>query len=187
MNEEQTILLAREGCTDAFHRLYDSHWERIWRIALRYTSSGPDAEDIMQDTFVKAYEKMHTYRFSPTSSFSSWLNTICLNCTMDYFRRRKRRRGDRHVSLDDLVLEPASSFPGPDRAVEERQTGEKILESLHTLSARQRIIFDMRYNQHMAIRDIAECLRCSTSNVKTQIFRSLQKLRKTLKPVWGKP
>ena len=58
-------------------------------------------------------------------------------------------------------------------------------ESLEILTPRQSIIFDMRFNQQMDIREIAACLKCSTINVKTQIFRSLRKLRKTLEPVWG--
>jgi len=186
-NEEQTILLAKEGSTDAFHRLYTSHWERVWRLALRYTRSGPDAEDILQETFVRAFEKLHTYRFHRATTFSSWLNTICLNCTMDYLRRRKRRRSSRHLSFDSLPVHPASTDPGPDRIAEDSLTGKRIQESLQVLSPRQRIIFDMRFNQHMDIREIAECLRCSTSNIKTQIFRSLQKLRETLEPIWGKP
>ena len=184
-NEEQTILLAKEGSMDAFHRLYESHWERIWRIALRYTSSGPDAEDIMQETFVRAFQKLYTYNFHHSTAFASWLNTICLNCTMDFLRQRKRRRQDRHLSISDLASDPVSSLPAPDQTVEMSAAGEKIQESLHVLSPRQRLIFDMRFNQNMDIRDIAVCLRCSASNVKTQIFRSLRKLRKTLEPIWG--
>ena len=186
-NEEQTIHLAREGSLDAFHRIYRSHWERIWRIALRYTGSRADAEDIVQETFVRAFEKMHTYKIHRSSPFDAWLNTICLNCTMDFFRRWKRKQRNKHLSFSDLQVEPASSNPSPDQEVEEKQAESKIQESLQILSPRQRIIFDMRFNQHLEIRDIAQCLRCSKSNIKTQIFRSLHKLRKTLGPVWGKP
>ena len=186
MKEEQTILLAKEGSMDAFHQLYQNHWERIWRIALRHTGSRDDAEDIMQDTFVRTFEKIHTYKFQLSPSFASWLNTICLNCTIDFLRRRKAKQSNRHISLNDLLTEPASPNPLPHKIAEGKQAGEKIQESLHLLSPRQRVIFDMRFNQHMDIRDIAECLRCSTSNIKTQIFRSLRKLRKTLDPIWGK-
>lgn len=186
MNEEQTILLAREGSLDAFHRLYQSHWRRIWRIALRYTGSGPDSEDIMQETFIRAFEKLHTYRFQQSTTFTSWLNTICLNCTRDFLRRQKRKLHSRHLSIEELAIDPVSSNPTPEHTVEVKQAGAKIQESLELLSPRQRMIFDMRFNQQMDIRDIAESLRCSTSNVKTQIFRSLRKLRKTLEPIWGK-
>jgi RNA polymerase sigma-70 factor (ECF subfamily) len=185
-NEEQTIILAREGSPEAFHRIYQNHWERLWRIALRYTGSGADSEDIVQETFVRAFEKMHTYKIHRTTGFDAWLNTICLNCTMDFFRRWKRKRRDRHFSFGDLPVEPASTNPSPDQEVEERQAERKIQESLQILSPVQRIIFDMRFNQHLEIREIAQSLRCSRSNVKTQIFRSLRKLRKTLGPVWGK-
>ena len=185
-NEEQTILLAKEGSMEAFHRLYESHWERIWRIALRYTNSGPDAEDILQDTFVRAFQKLHTYKFHHPSTFASWLNTIGLNCTMDFLRRRKRRWQDKHLSISDMITEPASSGPAPDLTVEAQSTVEKIQESLHVLSPQQKLIFDMRFNQNMDIRDIAVILRCSASTVKNQIFRSKRKLRKTLEPIWGK-
>ena len=186
MNEEQTVLLAKDGNLDAFHNLYQSHWKRIWRIALRYTRAGADAEDIMQETFIRAFEKMHTYKVHSASPFAAWLNTICLNCTMDFLRRRKSRQSDKHLSISDLSAEPVSSNPLPDQIAEGKQAGEIIQESLQSLSPRQRIIFDMRFNQHMDIRDIAECLRCSPSNVKTQLFRSLRKLRKILVPIWGK-
>ncbi len=185
-NEEQTILLAREGSMDAFHRLYENHWERIWRIALRYTHSGPDAEDIMQETFVRAFQKLHTYKFHHSTSFASWLNTIGLNCTMDFLRRRKRRKEDRQLSISDLASDPVSTAPAPDQRVEAQAVGEKIQESLHVLSPQQKLIFDMRFNQNMDIKNIAECLRCSASTVKNQIFRSKRKLRKTLELIWGK-
>jgi len=187
MNEEQTIIQAREGSLDAFHRIYQDHWERIWRIALRYTGSVTDAEDIVQETFIRAFEKMHTYKFHRSASFDAWLNTICFNCTMDFFRHWKRKQRDKHLSFGDLPVEPASSNPSPDQEVEEKQAERKIQESLQFLSPRQRIIFDMRFNQQLDIREIAQCLRCSTSNIKTQIFRLLRKLRKTLEPIWGKP
>ncbi len=186
MNEERTIRLAKEGSLDAFHSLYLSHWKRIWGIALRYTRAVADAEDIMQETFIRAFEKMHTYKVHSASPFAAWLNTICLNCTMDFLRRRKSRQHDQHLSIGDLSVEPASSNPLPDRIAEEKQAGKKIQESLQSLSPRQRIIFDMRFNQHMDVRDIAACLRCSPSNVKTQLFRSMRKLRKVLVPIWGK-
>ncbi len=186
-NEEQTIILTREGSLDAFHQIYKKNWERIWRIAFRYTASGADAEDIVQETFVRAFEKMHTYKIRRSSSFDAWLNTICLNCTMDFFRRWKRKQRDKHLSFSDLPVELASSNPSPDQEAEEKQARRKIQESLQLLSARQRVIFDMRFNQQMDIREIAQCLRCSKSNIKTQIFRSLRKLRKTLEPIWGKP
>jgi len=186
MNEEQTLQLAKDGSLDAFHSLYQSHWQRIWRIALRYTRADTDAEDIMQETFIRAFEKMHTYNVHSASPFAAWLNTICLNCTMDFLRRRKSRQRDKHLSIGDLSVEPASSNPLPEQIAEGKQTGEIIQESLQSLSPSQRIIFDMRFNQHMDIRDIAECLRCSPSNVKTQLFRSMRKLRKILVPIWGK-
>jgi RNA polymerase sigma-70 factor (ECF subfamily) len=187
MKDNMLVILAKEGQHGAFRQLYEQNWGRIYRIAFRHTGSQPDAEDIMQETFIKVFKRIHTLRTQNEADFSAWLNTICLNCVIDFLRKQGRRQRNRQVSLSDLPRELLSNNPSPEHKVLMGQAAGRIREILGILSPRQRLIFDMRYNQHMDIKDIAECLRCSTSNVKTQIFRSLKKLRKTLEPVWGKP
>lgn len=185
MNEDMLVILAREGKPEAFRRLYDLHWDRIFRIAFRQTRSRPDAEDIMQETFVKAFKRIHTYRFDKGAGFAGWLNTICLNCAIDFLRRQRRRHRDRQVSLEDLRHELQSHNPSPEDSAVRSQAAGRIRRAMDVLSPRQRLIFEMRYLQHMDIREISENLSCSQSNVKTQIIRALAKLRKTLEPVWG--
>jgi RNA polymerase sigma-70 factor (ECF subfamily) len=187
MNEEMTIILAKEGQPEAFRRIYEQHWQRIYSIAFRYTRSRPDAEDILQETFIKAFKRISSFQFHISPNFSSWLNTICLNSAIDILRRRSRRQQDRQVSLTDLPSELHSDNPSPDQTTETKQAAGRIRKALEILTPKQRLIFDLRHNQHMDIKDIASCLRCSQSNVKTQLFRSMKKLRNTLEPVWGKP
>lgn len=187
MNENVNIMLAKEGNPDAFRSLYEEHSDRIYRIAFRHTKSQADAEDIMQNTFIKAYRKIHTFRFDRSHSFSGWLNTICMNCTMDFFRRQKRRHKTDQISLDDAFKDPQSGNPAPEDQVESSQAGADIHNALSILTPKQRLIFEMRYFQHMDIKSIAQTLKCSQSNIKTHSSRALAKLRKILEPVWGKP
>jgi len=185
MKEDMLVILAREGQPDAFRSLYDLHWRRIYAIAFRHTRSQPDAEDIMQETFIKAFKRIRSFRFDRGAGFAPWLNAICLHSTIDFLRRQKRRHRDHQVSLADLNRELRSSGPSPEESAVHSQAAGSIRQALRVLSPRQKLIFEMRYLQHMDIREIAENLKCSPSNVKTQISRSLAKLRKILEPVWG--
>ena len=185
MNENMTVILAKEGQPDALRKIYQQYGGRIYRLAFSHTGSKPDAEDIMQETFIKAFRGMHSFQFN-VSSFSSWLNTICLNCTIDHFRSQRRKHRNAHIPLYELSRELHSPNPSPEDTAQREQAAERIRQALAILPAKQRLIFEMRYHQHMDIKDIAESLQCSQSNVKTHIFRALRKLRKIIGPIWGK-
>ena len=186
MNENMTVILAKEGQPDAIRQIFQQYGMRIYRLAFQHTGSKPDAEDIMQETFVKAFKNLHTFKFHISPSFSSWLNTICLNCTIDHLRSQRSKRRNAHIPLYELSQELHSRNPSPEDTVQKEQAVRRIRQALAVLPARQRLIFEMRYHQHMDIKDIAESLRCSQSNVKTHIFRALRKLRKIMGPIWGK-
>lgn len=184
MDEHMLIILAKEGQPDAFRQIYEQHWARLVRIAFRHTGSDQDAEDIMQETFIKAFKRIHSFKFSMAASFSAWLNSICINCAIDYLRKQSRRLKDKQISLSDLSTELQSKNPSPENKAVQKQASGRINQAMGALSPKQRIIFDMRFSQHMDIKDIAADLQCSQSNIKTQIFRSLRKLRKTLESIW---
>jgi len=182
MSDDMTVVLAREGNRDAFRRLYDGHREQVYRIAYRYSGSVQDAEDIMQETFIKAFSRLRTFDLRACSGFSAWLVSICINAAIDHLRHRGRRAENKRISLSDLSQDPAAADPSPEEAEVRRQTLERIRRSLRLLAPRQRIVFDMRYDRHMDVKDIAGCLGLSESSVKTQLFRSVEKLRRTLGP-----
>lgn len=182
MSEEMTIAQAREGHREAFRRLYETHREQVYRTAYRYSRSVEDAEDIMQETFIKAFSRLGTFDFRVSSSFAGWLVSICINAAIDHLRRRERRGEKKQISLGDLPQEIAAANPSPEALEVRRQALERIRESLRILSPRQHVIFDLRYDRQMDVKDIAACLGLSESNVKTQLFRSLAKLRRTLEP-----
>jgi RNA polymerase sigma-70 factor (ECF subfamily) len=184
MSDDMTVVLAREGNRDAFRRLYESHREQVYRTAYRYFQSVQDAEDIMQETFIKAFSRIRTFDFRASSSFSAWLVSICINAAIDHLRRRERRVEKKRISLSHLPQEVPAGNPSPEDVEVRRQALERIRDALRILSPRQRVVFDMRYDRHMDIKDIAGCLGCSESNVKAQLFRSLEKLRRTLEPRW---
>jgi len=186
MNEDVIILLAKQGQEDAFRQLYEAHREKIYRTAFRYTKNQQDAEDIMHETFIKAFRKIDTFDFQLNASFSSWLYRICIHSAIELLRKRKRRKTPQTDSLSDLANDPEAVQPSPEKSAVINQTIYKLKHALHVLSPKQMVIFDMRYSQHMDIKEIAKHLNCSESTVKTQHLRAVSKLRKHLEPLWGK-
>jgi RNA polymerase sigma factor (sigma-70 family) len=90
-----------------------------------------------------------------------------------------------HISLDDVPAEIVAGEASPEATAVRSLAVERIRETLRILSQGQRAIFDMRYTEHLDVKEIAAALDCSESNVKTQLARALAKLRKTLEPEWG--
>jgi len=185
MNDETTILLAKEGHPEAFRALYDRNRENVFRLAIRYVRSPQDAEDVMQETFIKAFKGIGRFDFRAGSSFAAWLGTICVHAAIEHLRRNRRRRGEVRLSLGDLPQEPASAAPSPERTAIARRSLSDVELAYRRLTPSQQVIFDLRHRQHLEIKEIAVRMDCSESNVKTQLGRSVAKLRKFLEPLWG--
>ena len=175
------ILLAKEGHEEAFGQLYEIHREQIYRLAFRYTKSQPDAEDIMQETFIKAFKKIKLFQFKNGSTFSSWLCRICINHSISFIRKQKRKS---LLSFSELTNEPVSRKQLPEGETQTNQILKFVKNAIKKLSPQQQIIFDLRHTQHKKIKEIAEFLDCSESNIKTQLFRSKAKLKRELGPIW---
>jgi RNA polymerase sigma-70 factor (ECF subfamily) len=184
MNDKVVILLAKEGKENAFRELYENNYAMIFRMAYRHTKSQQDAEDIMQETFIKAFKRIQSFDFNVSANFSAWIYQIGLHCTLDYLRKRKRRKIGQTESLSDFLVEPEEQGSSPEKSAIANQTIAQVKNALHTLAPKQRVIFDLRHLQHMAIKEIAEHLQCSQSTVKTQLQRAVSKLRQQLEPLW---
>ena len=185
MNDLAAIRLAQQGHRDAFRALYDAHRERIYRLAFRYTRSGDAAEDVLQETFIKAFKALGTATFDAPGGFPSWLTQICVRCALDHLRATRRHGGEALVPLEDLASEPPDTSPAPDRVVTAIRTVEWVQDAMRRLSPAQQAIFDLRYTAHLDIKEIARQMDCSDSTVKTQLARATEKLRAALQPIWG--
>jgi len=185
MREDIAVALAKEGSEEAFRRLYQMHRETVYRLAFRYVRSGQDAEDIMQETFIKAFRGIQHFSYERTSSFSAWLCRICINSVIGHLRKQKSRRMDRTVPLDEIGKEPSSDCLSPEQVAENSQVLTLIRRAVGKLSPQQRIAFDLRYSKQLEITEIAETMGSSESTVKTHVSRALAKLRKELRPIWA--
>ncbi len=177
---------ARSGDSDAFRLLVERHSRHVFRLAFRMTGNEQDAEDIVQDTFLRAYRQLKNYE--SRASFSTWLYRIAANACLDLIRVRKRRqdRFETGPNHDDEI-DPLQSLPAPDPTPERitfsRQIRDRVNAALGELSPQERTAFVLRHFEGMSIEEIGAALGTGTNATKHSIFRAVQKLRRTLEPL----
>jgi len=177
---------AQSGDSDAFRLLVEQHSRAVFRLAFRMTGNEQDAEDVVQETFLRAYRQLDKYE--ARASFSTWLYRIASNYSLDLIRMRKRHEDKRErgkAEERDILQTLPVNTPGPDRIVYSGQVQERVNEALNELSAQERTAFVLRHFEGMSIDEIGETLGTGTNATKHSIFRAVQKLRRSLEPVVG--
>jgi RNA polymerase sigma-70 factor (ECF subfamily) len=175
---------ARSGDSDAFRLLVEQHSRAVFRLAFRMTGNEQDAEDVVQETFLRAYRQLDKYE--ARSSFSTWLYRIASNYSLDLIRMRKRHEDKRErgkAEERDILQTLPVNTPGPDRIVYSSQVQERVNEALNELSPQERTAFVLRHFEGLSIDEIGEALGTGTNATKHSIFRAVQKLRRSLEPV----
>jgi RNA polymerase sigma-70 factor (ECF subfamily) len=179
------VARVKAGDHDAFRHLVERHSRSVFRLAYRLTGHEQDAEDVVQETFLKAFREIR--RFEARSSFATWLYRITVNCSHDLLRQRPRA-GSR-PSLDDpdlgLAAELADSSASADplRELASRRIDERVRTAMNGLSDQERSAFVMRHFEGLSIEEIGRMLDLKTSAAKHSIFRAVHKLRRALEPV----
>src|SRR5439155_10135255 len=108
------VAMARDGDSEAFRALVERHSRAVYRLAHRMTGSPQDAEDVVQETFLRAYRQLS--RFESRANFGTWLYRIVANCSVDLMRAKQSRHDQtRSESLDEAIELPAADLPGPER------------------------------------------------------------------------
>ena len=130
------------GDRDAFRFLVERHSRGLFRLAYRMTGNEHDAEEVVQDTFLRAYRRMD--RFESRSNFGTWLYRIGGNCALDLLRKRKPERERQHSDStgapeeDEIVNTLPSNSPAPDRLLWSAEIGKHVGAALETLSPNER-------------------------------------------------
>jgi len=169
---------AAAGDHAAFRVLVERHSHAIFRLAFRMTCNEQDAEDLVQETFLRAYKQLH--RFDNRAAFGTWLYRICMNCSLDLIRARKKSEEEAPNWLEQVP----GHEPSPERLSQSREIASLLRPALEQLSETERHAFILRHYEGCAIEQIAEVLGVQASAAKHSVFRAVQKLRKALQPVW---
>jgi RNA polymerase sigma-70 factor (ECF subfamily) len=172
------------GDRDAYRALVERHSRAVFRLAYRMMGNEQDAEDVVQETFLKAYRSLT--KFEERSTFSTWLYRITSNCALDLIRKRQRheqKREPQPVEESELVARLPAIGPTPDRLALSGELGKQISAAMRDLSPIERAAFVLRHHEGHSIEEIGERLGLEPSATKNSIFRAVQKLRNALEPV----
>ena len=177
---------ARNGDEEAFRALVEQHSRRVFQLAFRMTGNEHDAEDVVQESFLRAYRQLG--RFEARANFGTWLYRIVANCAVDLLRTR-RSRGDQMTTdaFEDHMVSVPAVEPGPQRLAESAEIQRRVVNALNDLSPTERAAFTLRHYEGCSIEEICQALNLRTSAAKHSVFRAVKKLRVALEPMRRKP
>ncbi len=171
MDERNLIERVRAGDARAERELYNAHVDRVYRLAYRLAGDDDLARDFTQETFIRAFDKMDTFRGE--SSFSTWIHTITTSVALNGLRKVKRFR-TRETDLDE-----AGEMPGQARHAEP-DLKLKLARAIDALPERSRMVFVMHDVEGFTHQEIAESLGMETGTSKAQLSRARARLRESL-------
>jgi RNA polymerase sigma-70 factor (ECF subfamily) len=183
MEGDVAAVLARAsgGDGEAFGLLVNSHARTAFRLAYRLTGNERDAEDVVQESFIRAYRQLD--RFEARSNFGTWLHRIVVNCAMDTLRARHTRRAERIGPVEDVPEAAASDEPSPERLTLSTEIRRRVDASMAVLTPQERVAFALRHYEGRSIDEIGRTLGVQKSAAKHAVFRAVKKIRVALEPL----
>jgi len=183
IDEAPLLAKAREGDTRAFGELVRKYEGKIFRLAQHVTQNREDAEDVLQETFLKAYE--HLDQFQGNSKFYTWIVRIAVNQSLMKLRRRKT---DKSVSLDEaidtgedtVIREIAAWDPDPEQQYTQEELRDILDSAVQSLAPPYRSVFVLRDVEDLSTEETAEALNLSVPAVKSRLLRARLQLREKL-------
>lgn len=170
---DQALLdLIRDGDEQAYRFLLDRHLDRIHGLAQRVLGNSADAEEVAQDTFLRAWQQIPQWQ-AGNAKFSTWLHRVALNLCHDALRRRREDR-----PLEDL--DPVSGEPGPEHLAGHRDRSLRVRAALAQLPERQRDAIMLSHYQELSQREAAQVLEVSERALESLLARGRRALRDLL-------
>lgn len=173
MDDQRLIKNTLSGDAAAQRQLYDAHVGRVYRLAYRMTGDGTLAEDLTQDTFIRAFERLADFRGD--GPFEGWLHRIATSVIYSALRKRQRIRQFETGEVDPEVLESATAVPPPDRDLRRR-----LDAAINSLDVNHRLVFVMHDLEGFTHPEIAEAMDTPVGTAKARLSRARVKLRALL-------
>ncbi len=163
--EEINIQKFKSGDEDLFREIVDAYGERLYYIIMRIVRNVDDAEDIVQETFVRAYTKRRT--FKGKSSLYTWLVRIAYNLSINRVKKAKPT-----ISLDPRM----ASKSNPQEEVERSELSRRIENAIQQLPPRQKAVFSLRFYENMPYKEVSKFLKCREGTAKALYHFAVEKL-----------
>ena len=173
LNEESLILRAKQKDEEAFARLYEEYFDKIYRYVALKVGDKMEAEDIAQQVFVKAIKSISSFKWKGYP-FSAWLFRIAHNQVVDYFRKSKKRVS---VALDESLV---ADEDDPPEIFERKLDIEKLASATKQLTPAQQEVISLRFAGGMSIIQVAQAMGKSEGAVKALQHSAIVSLRKVM-------
>jgi RNA polymerase sigma-70 factor (ECF subfamily) len=170
LTDTEAVARVQAGDQDAYRVLVERHAQSVFRLAFRITRNEQDAEDLVQEAFLRAYR--HIAAFDGRASFLTWIYRIAANASLDVVRGRKRTTAE--------LPEFSDPRPTPEREAAGRQMHARLERAMDDLTTQERTAFVMRHFENLSIAEIAQSLDLRENATKHSIFRAVRKLRAAL-------
>ena len=187
--ETEAIREVLGGNRDAYRVLMDRHFCSVTRVAFRITGNEADAEEAAQEAFLRAYNKLPSFR--QDSAFSTWIMRIVMNTAINLVERRNRdlsyhapRIAD-EPSANDHTVRIADGKAGPEGVLLNREAVSLRHSAMAELTPMERTAFTLRHMEDVSMAEIAAALNVTSNSAKQAVFRAVSKLRRSLTPVAG--
>ncbi len=187
MDEKTLVQNAQAGDFSAFTELIQAHQDKIYGLARKLSGNSEDAEDIVQDTFLKAIDKIDQFRLE--SSFGTWLYSIALNQARGLFAKRKQTElkpvedylPSEHDSQGNHVeSHKLSDWRNPEQLLETEELRQTLNRLVAELPYKYREAFVLRYIEELSVKEVAEAINESEAATKSRILRARLALREQL-------
>jgi RNA polymerase sigma-70 factor, ECF subfamily len=182
-SDDQLLSEAKSGNRQAFGELCHRYSEMLRKRIFQMVRHQEDAEDVLQETFLKAYQHLQTFRGA--CSFSTWLVAIGTNASLMLLRRRKTlRKNTCDVVAEDgktLVIEFRDPAPDPEQRYIMYETSQKVNQAVRSLTPQLRNLLEVYYKSELRLKDAAKILGISEATTKSRILRARRMLRRSLK------
>lgn len=165
---------------NAFTEMIRQSQAAVYNVAYRLLGNAQDAEDVAQETFLRAYRFRHTYKADRPAG--PWLKRIAVNICLQRLGKNTPIQ-----SLDEDMTQPHDPYPGPQAQAEEHDTQERIQAELLRLPPRYRAVIELRHFQGLSYEEIAEALRRPLSDIKSDLFRARRLLAERLRDLRLEP
>ncbi len=179
--DEELVELALAGRGDSFALLYERYYSRAYRLAYAMTGQREAAEDLAQEMFIRAWQKISQFRGE--SSFSTWFYRLAVNCSLNYRKRGRRRQFEDSDQIESIPQ------TGAVRQVEakilQRQIQAEVHRALLSLKPRLRVIVVLKDIEGLSYAEIAERVNCSAGTIASRLNRARKLLAQKLQHLKG--
>ena len=179
IKEADLIEAAQKGHEAAIEKLYVRYHEAIANLAFCYVGNYQDAEELLQDIFVKSFLAIHRYRPMPNASFFSWIYRIGINCAINFLKKKKVRQFQSGSEIREYNVQ-SHRLLEPEARYVNMEIRKVFYEALDALSPKQRMIVILKYSNQMSTAEVAAQLKCSEGTVRKQLYRAVVKLRRDM-------